>query len=167
MMIKAVCFDLGDTLVTEETVDYDSSGRAIIADVIEGVFEILRELTRVGYKVALITNDGDAVGTRNILNNTRLKKYFHTVVISGELGVEKPDRRIFEVALKSLGVEAEDAVMVGNRIDADIVGANRLGMTSVWFKWNERYPALLSSYEKKPDFIIRSLFELPKVLGLS
>ena len=166
-MIKAVCFDLGDTLVAEETVGHDSSGRAITADVIEGAFEILRKLTKVGYKVALIANDEDAASVRNVITNTGLKDYFDTIAISGELGVEKPDRRIFEVALNSLGVKAENAVMVGNRVDADIVGANRLGMTSVWFKWNDRYPALINACEKKPDFTIRSLFELPNVLGLS
>ena len=113
-----------------------------------------------------LTNDEDAMSARNVITNTGLKDYFDTIVISGELGVEKPDRRIFEVALKSLGVKAENAVMVGNRVDADIVGANRSGMTSVWFKWNNRYPASINACEKKPDFTIRSLFELPNVLGL-
>ena len=165
-MIKAVCFDLGDTLISEETVTHDSYRRAVTANVIESTFEVLRKLTKAGYKVALIANDEDAVGTRNILANTGLKEYFDTIVISGELGTEKPDRRIFKAALKALGVKAEDAVMVGNRVDTDIVGANRSGMVSVWFKWNNRYPALIDACEKKPDFNICSLFELPKVLGL-
>jgi FMN phosphatase YigB (HAD superfamily) len=143
-MIKAVCFDLGDTLISEETVNHDSYRRAITANVIEST-----------------------LGARNILANTGLKEYFDTIVISGELGIEKPDRRIFEAALKALGVKAEDAVMIGNRVDTDIVGANRSGMVSVWFKWNNRYPALIDACEKKPDFTICSLFELPKVLGLS
>jgi len=166
-MIKAVCFDLGDSLVVEETVGHDSSGRAITADVIKGAFEILRKLTKAGYKVALIANDEDATSARNVITNTGLKDYFDTIVISSELGIEKPGRKIFEVALKSLGVKAENAVMVGNRVDTDIVGANRLGMTSVWFKWNNRYPTSINASEKKPDFTIRSLFELPNVLGLS
>ena len=107
-MIKAVCFDLGDTLVAEETVSHDSSGRAITADVIEGAFEVLRKLTKAGYKVALIANDENAASARNVITNTGLKEYFETIVISGELRVEKPDRKIFEVALKSLGVKAEN-----------------------------------------------------------
>ena len=53
-MIKAVCFDLGDTLVAEETVRHDSFGQAITADVIEDAFEILTKLTKAGYKAALI-----------------------------------------------------------------------------------------------------------------
>jgi len=53
------------------------------------------------------------------------------IVISEEVDIEKPDKRVFQVALDELGVEAENAVMVGNRIDADIVGANRIGMKRV------------------------------------
>ena len=53
-MIKALCFDLGDTLVAEETVVHDTSGRATTAQVIEGAFEILQKLTEAGYKIALI-----------------------------------------------------------------------------------------------------------------
>ena len=165
-MIEALCFDLGDTLVAEETVVHDTSGQATTAQVIEGAFEILQKLTKAGYKIALIANDEDATSARNIITNTGLKDYLGIVVISGELGVEKPGRRIFEIALKSLGVKAEDAVMIGNRVDVDIVGANRSGMTSVWFKWNDRYLALIDANEKKPDFTIGSLCELPNVLGL-
>ena len=48
-MIKALCFDLGDTLVTEETVVHDTSGRATTVQVIEGAFEILQKLTKAGW----------------------------------------------------------------------------------------------------------------------
>jgi len=164
-MIKAVCFDLGDTLVAEETVVHNSYGRATTAQVIEDAFEILRKLTKAGYKIALIANDEDATSARNIVTNTGLKEYFDTIVVSGELGVEKPDRRIFEAALKSLGVKAEDAVMIGNRVDTDIVGANRLGMVSVWFKWNDRYEEIIGNEDEKPAFIIKSLAELPGILS--
>ena len=44
--------------------------------------------------------------------------------------------------------KAENAIMVGNRIDADIVGANRIGMKSVWFKWNNRYQETMSGEEE-------------------
>ena len=82
-----------------------------------------------------------------------------------EVGIEKPDKQVFQVALDKLGVEAGNAVMVGNRIDADIVGANRVGMKSVWFKWNDRYEEIIASEDEKPDFIIKSLAELPGILS--
>jgi FMN phosphatase YigB (HAD superfamily) len=165
-MIQAICFDLGDTLIAEETVIHNSCGQAITAKVVEGAFEVVRKLTKLGYKVAIIANDEDGVSARNVINNTGLKDYFNTILISGELGIEKPDSRIFEVALESLGVKAKNAVMVGNRIDADIVGANRSEMTSIWFKWNNRYPASINTKEEEPDFTISNLSELNAILGL-
>ena len=164
-MIEAVCFDLGDTLVAEQSVIHNSSGQAITAEVVEGVFEVLESIRKGGYKTAVIAN-GDSVDARNIIASCGLEDYFDAIVISEEVGIEKPAREIFKVALEEIKVKAENAIMVGNRIDADIVGANRIGMRSVWFKWNDRYKETIGSEEEKPDFVIRSLFELPGILGL-
>jgi len=164
-MIEAVCFDLGDTLVTEESVIHNSSGVAITADVIEGAFEALEAITKGGYKTAMIAN-GDSAGVRNIIETTGLQDYFDAIIISEEVGIEKPCPGIFKTTLAKLGVKAENAVMVGNRIDADIVGANRSGMKSVWVRWNTRYSDTIHSSEGKPDFTINSLSELPGLLTL-
>ena len=163
-MIEAICFDLGDTLVAEETVIHNSCGQAITARVIEGVFGVLETMRKDGYRIAMIAN-GDSAGARNIIAACGLEDYFDVVVISEEVGIEKPDKRVFQVALDKLGVEAENTVMVGNRIDADIVGGNRVGMKSVWFRWNDRYEEIIGSEDEKPDFIIKSLSELPGILS--
>lgn len=165
MMIKAICFDLGDTLIAEETVIHDSVGQALTADIVEGAFEILDRIRKTGRKLALIAND-NSVNARNIIKTTGLEDYFDVIVISEELGVEKPNQEIFVAALTKLGVKPENAVMVGNRIDSDIIGANGAGMKSVLFKWNARYNELITSEEEKPDFTIGSLSELPGLLGL-
>jgi putative hydrolase of the HAD superfamily len=110
--------------------------------------------------------NGDSDDCRNIIQATDLQDYLDTIVISEEVGSEKPNQRIFEIALAKLGVESENAVMVGNRIDADILGANRSGMKSVWFRWNSRYNDTIDSSQEKPDFTINSLFELLGLLAL-
>ncbi len=163
-MIKAICFDLGDTLIAEESVIHNSSGQATTAHVIHGTLEVLTAIRKGGYKVAMIAN-GDSAGARNIIKATGLQDYFDAIIISEEVGIEKPCRGIFDAALAKLGVKAENAVMVGNRIDADILGANRLGMKSVWFKWNARYSDTVESSQEKPDFTINSLYELPGILS--
>lgn len=163
-MIEAICFDLGDTLVAEETVIHNSCGQAITARVIEGVFEVLDTIRKDGYRTAMIANANSA-DAKNIIATCGLENYFDVIVISEEVGIEKPDKQIFQAALKKLGVEAGNAVMVGNRIDADIVGANRVGMKSVWFRWNDRYDEMIGSKDEKPDFIIKSLSELPGILS--
>jgi FMN phosphatase YigB (HAD superfamily) len=164
-VIEAICFDLGDTLVAEETTVFDSSGQAISARPIEGALEVLEAIRREGYRTAMIAN-GDSDSIRSIIEATGLKDYFDSVVISEEVGIEKPYQRIFEIALAQLSVKSENAVMVGNKIDADILGANRAGMKSVWFRWNNRYNHTIYSSQEKPDFTISSLLELPGLLAL-
>ncbi|MHC1604890.1 MAG: HAD family hydrolase [Candidatus Methanofastidiosia archaeon] len=164
-MIKAICFDLGDTLIAEETVIHNSHGQAITANIIEGVFEVLEALRKERYKIAMITN-GDSAGVRNLIKVTGLEDYFDVVIISEEVGIEKPYQGIFEAALSKLGVNAKEAVMVGNRIDADILGANRFGMKSVWFRWNTRYSDAIDTSQGIPDFIINNSSELLSLLAL-
>ena len=163
-MIEAICFDLGDTLVAEETVIHNSCGQAVTAKVVEGVFAVVETIRKDGYRTAIIANANSA-DARNIIATCGLEDYFDVIVISEEVGVEKPDKQVFQVALDKLGVEAENAVMVGNRIDIDIVGANRVGMKSVWFRWNDRYEEITGSEDEKPNFIIKSLAELRGILG--
>jgi len=163
-LIKAVCFDLGDTLVAEETVIHNSSGQAITANMVADVMEVLATIRKGGYKTAIIAN-GNIIDARNIIASCGLEEYFDVIVISEELGIEKPAKAIFQSALDRLKVEAGNAVMVGNRIDADILGANRMGMKSVWFNWNDRYGEIIGSKEESPDFIIKSLSELPGLLS--
>jgi len=164
-MIEAICFDLGDTLIAEETIIRDSLGQALTADVIEGAFDTLERIRKAGYKLALIAN-ADSVSGRNLIGTTGLEGYFDVIVISGELGIEKPDKEIFVAALAKLGVKAKNAVMVGNRIDFDIIGANRVGMKSVLFKWSNRHNYAIDSEDMEPDFTIESLYELPEMLRL-
>jgi putative hydrolase of the HAD superfamily len=144
---------------------HDSSGRAITARIIDGVFEVLDAIRKEGYRIGMIAN-GDSTDCWNIIEATGLHNYFGAIVISEEVGIEKPDKKIFEIALAKLDVKPENAVMVGNRIDADIIGANRFGMKSVWFRWNSRYNGTIDSSQEKPDFTINSLSELLGLLAL-
>lgn len=87
-------------------------------------------------------------------------KYIDLVVASAEEGVSKPDKRIFEIALDRSGCNACEAVMIGDRIDNDIVPANLLGMSTVWVKqsiW--RYWKQTDKIEE-PDCAVDSLSEL-------
>ena len=151
-------------MIAEESVIHDSSGQATTASVVKGVSKVLEAIRKHGYKVAIIAN-GDSIGARNIIIATGLRDYFDAIIISEEAGIEKPCQEIFKIALAKLGIKAENAVMVGNRIDADIIGANRIGMKSIWFKRNNRYEDKIDSQEEKPDFIIKEPAELPQLLS--
>ncbi len=89
-------------------------------------------LRRRGYKLGIIANQ--APGTKERLEARGLGDYFQVVAASAELGVAKPDREIFERALAMAECSAEEAAMVGDRFDNDIIPAKALGMMTVWIK---------------------------------
>ena len=84
------------------------------------------------YKIGVIANQ--EFGTEKRLIDFGIRKYIDVIVASAEEGVAKPDKRIFEIALKKAGCKAEKAVMIGDRIDNDIVPAKEMGMKTIWIK---------------------------------
>jgi len=151
-MIKAVIFDLGNTLVSEDT------GNAF-----PYALEVLNQLKNK-YKLALITNvlhTTTAEKVQEILDKAGIPDVFDIVVVSSEVGYSKPNPRIFEIALNSLEVEPEEAVMIGNIISTDIFGANRIGMKTVLFQPSETYQR--SSWEN-PDHTVNSLRTLLDII---
>jgi len=164
-LIRAVLFDLGDTLIVEEAVE----GRhlwEVTLQKIPFVDEVLRELKQ-HYKLGIITNTFTSreQHVRMALRRIGLERYFDVILTSVDVGCDKPDEKIFLKALRALNVQPEEAVMVGNRISTDIVGANRIGMKTILFRWNERYHEKAKSPSEQPTYTVSSLKELPKVLS--
>jgi len=91
----------------------------------------LRKLSK-DYRIGVIANQ--LLGTSKRLENFGILKYIDLVVASAEEGVSKPNRRIFEIALEKSNCKPENAVMIGDRIDNDIVPAKQLGMKTIWVK---------------------------------
>lgn len=110
------------------------------------------------YKIGVIANQ--SFGTEQRLEEYGLLKYIDLVVASAEEGVSKPDKRIFEIALNRSGCKACDSVMIGDRIDNDIVPANLLGMHTVWIKQSMWRYWIQTDNVEKPDYTVDSLSEL-------
>ena len=104
------------------------------------------------------------IRTLKALEKYGLLKYIDLVISSAEENVSKPDRRIFEIALNRGGCLPDRAVMVGDRIDNDVIPAKKLGMHTVWIKqgygkyWN------ITNDIETPDCSVDSLTELCKIL---
>ena len=114
------------------------------------------------YKIGVIANQ--EFGTEKRLIDFGIRKYIDVIVASAEEGVAKPDKRIFEIALKKAGCKAEKAVMVGDRIDNDIVPAKETGMKTIWIKQGMGKYWKISNEHEKADFVIDSLSELLDIL---
>jgi putative hydrolase of the HAD superfamily len=164
-MIKAVLFDLGDTLIVEESVGNKHLWE-VLPRKLPYVDDVLRDL-KEKFKLGIVTNTTASREhhVRTCLRRIGIEHYFCIIVTSVDIGCEKPDERIFLEAFGALNVESEEAVMVGNRISKDILGANRLGMKTILFKWNNRYSEEITSPYEQPTYTINSLKELPHVLS--
>jgi putative hydrolase of the HAD superfamily len=91
---------------------------------------VLDDLRR-DHRIALVTNGAPDV-QREKLAGTTLASRFSAIVISAELGIAKPDARIFEHALRALGAEPEGAVVIGDSLTRDVAGARAAGLRSIW-----------------------------------
>lgn len=87
---------------------------------------LLKELGRRGYRLGVISNWDPSA--RPILKRLGILDFFEVTVISSEVGVTKPDRKIFEVALEKASVSSEKCLYVGDNYYDDAVGASTVGM---------------------------------------
>ncbi len=113
------------------------------------------------YKIGVIANQ--SLGTIQRLERYGLLQYIDLVVASAEEGAAKPDKRIFEIALNKSGCEAKNSVMIGDRIDNDIVPANLLGMVTVWIRQGFGKYWVIKNEIEKADYTVNTLSELCKI----
>jgi YjjG family noncanonical pyrimidine nucleotidase len=92
--------------------------------------ETLRQISQQ-LPVVIVTN-GIAAIQRARFEHSPIKKYATSIVISEEVGIAKPDPEIFRIALSSINVHANEALMVGDGIESDIHGANNAGIDVCW-----------------------------------
>jgi HAD superfamily hydrolase (TIGR01509 family) len=97
--------------------------------VAEGAAESLRRLRDAGLRLGVVSNSDGRV--EEALEAAGLRRYFDVVIDSGRVGLEKPDPRIFYAALDALGVEASEALYVGDLYEVDVAGANAAGIEAV------------------------------------
>jgi putative hydrolase of the HAD superfamily len=117
----------------------------------------LEWLRERGVPLGLVTN-GDARMQRDKIARHDLERFFGVMVIEGEFGCGKPDARVFRHALEALGVQPRAAWMVGDRLDWDVEGPQKVGLSGVWI--DRAHAGLPSDSACRPDRIIHALSEL-------
>ena len=114
------------------------------------------------YKLGIIANQ--SLGTQERIDNWGIGKYFDVVVASAEAGCAKPDPGIFTMALEKAGCAPQDAIMIGDRLDNDIIPAKKLGMKTVWVRQGYAIYQKTDDESKRPDHIVDSIDELPELM---
>lgn len=151
-------FELSDP-VADLLVDYQDRVVALAAPT-AGSFETLAELRSVGHTVAIVTNGStkqqhgkiDAIGLRDLVD---------AVIVSGDIGIKKPDPRIFEAASDATGQPLAGAWMVGDSPLHDIVGAHALGCRTAWIRRDRSW----TEPSCRPTAIIDTMAELPAAVA--
>jgi len=123
---------------------------------IEGAQEVLAPL-RQRYKLGIVTN-GPAFMQWPKLRKFGIQDLVDHVVVSGDLGIHKPDPAIFQHLLAEAGVEAAHAAHVGDSVHSDIAGARAASMTAIWYPPRLRTPDDIGDHT--PDATIHTLTEL-------
>jgi HAD superfamily hydrolase (TIGR01549 family) len=124
---------------------------------------MLQDLHAQGYRLGMISNAGDDQDVQTLIDKAGIRGYFDIIVTSAAQGIRKPNPRIFYQALQHWGTPPERAVMIGDTLGADIVGAKNAGIYSVWITRraspNQPHQELIS-----PDAVTDSLSALTEIL---
>ncbi len=112
------------------------------------------------FSLGIISNGSPEVQYQK-LERLGLKQLFQCIVLSEELGIRKPDRRIFTHAAAEIGRDPDECLHVGDNYEADVVGSRAAGLKSCWFNRDRVQPPQSGI---KPDIEIHELSELPELL---
>ena len=135
----------------------------LVSTPVPGAFTAVRWCKQKGLVVGLITNTLSR-GDEEVWRDWRrfgLSDAIDIVVSSHSAGWQKPHPAIFDRALGQAGVRAEESFMVGDRLDADVLGASRIGMRSILRRTTHKQP----DPGVRPDAVIDDLTQLPAVVA--
>ena len=161
-----ILIDSGDTLIDEGSQTFDANGDVLTARLIPGAREMLEHLRACGHTVALVA-DGTRISFERVHRQTGIYDLLDARGYSGDMGVCKPDVRMFERAYELLGLGEGDkprTVMVGNNIKRDIAGAHAFGVRGILIDWSPRYDYAPANLAETPDYTVSSEEELCRLI---
>lgn len=126
---------------------------------LEGAEEIVRYLA-AKYPLTVVTNGFVEVQYEKF-EKSGLKDCFAHIVLSEEVGCQKPNPRIFEEALRMNGLDASEVVMIGDSFASDISGARAAGMDTIWLAQPD---TMTDEQRHAATYIVTSLQEIKQIL---
>lgn len=133
---------------------------AMVSQPLENTFATL-EILSSKVKMGIITNGFKSLQQKR-LDNTNTAQFFELVVVSEEVGVAKPDRKIFDYAFERMGLPDKSRIlMVGDTLASDILGGNQSGIDSCWFNPHQKP----NDTEIQPTYEIHSMLDLIPIVS--
>lgn len=150
-------FKIADEKLSKEMSEYFLEILPTKKRVFEYTYEILDYLTEKKYSLHLLTNGFEKTQRRK-LNSAGLSKYFKNIITSEISNSVKPKKEIFEYALNKAQGKIEECIMIGDNLNADILGAKNAGMDSIFVNH------INTNCGEEPTYVIRHLKELESIL---
>ncbi len=129
----------------------------------EDAIPTLKKLEKDGYRLGIISNAGDDADVQQLARRFDIHSYFDFILTSAACSYRKPHPRIFELALSNWYCPPNEAVMVGDNLDADIRGAKDAGLYGIWIS-RRAEPNTEDQERIQPDASLSALSELPALL---
>ncbi len=131
----------------------------------EDALPTLEKLRSAGFRMGVISNAADDADVQTLVDNAGIRGYLDFVLSSAACGIRKPNPRIFEIALEHWRLSPGEAVMVGDTLGADILGARNAGLYAIWITRRADKPANRDHAGTiQPNARIGTLAELPSLL---
>lgn len=157
LFFEAIGAQIEPYSASDKYLEYLSENRQLFS----GVEALLQMLSKT-HNLLLITNGLKKV-QRKRLANSPVTGLFKDIIISEEVGIAKPDKEIFQYALKRNKIEDKSKVlMIGDNLKTDILGAQNAGIDSCWFNYNGSQ----NNSAIAPTYTINKMGDLPKLLKI-
>lgn len=124
---------------------------------IKGAIELL-EYLRPRYNLYILSNGFKELQSHK-MRTVGIDKYFDALILSEDIGVNKPNRELYEYALQKTASKIEDSIMIGDMFETDIVGAENIGMKQIYFN-----PKKKDNMSFTPTYMVTDLLQIKEIL---
>lgn len=126
-------------------------------NLIPGAIELL-EYLRPKYRMFILSNGFTELQSRKMAT-AGIDRYFDDIILSEEIGINKPRPELFEYALKKTGSQLNESIMIGDMFDTDIIGAANIGMQQIFFN-----PKGKHGHPFTPTYEVSDLLQIKEIL---
>lgn len=129
---------------------------------LEGAVETVAELAQRGYRLGMISNASDVADVHHLVDKLGIRSRLDPILVSAGVGVRKPAAEIFERVLELWDLPPQAAVMVGDTLNADILGAQTVGMHNIWLRTaQDRDDNVAWRGEIEPEIAVDEIQQVP------
>ena len=154
---------------------YDEVAESVLRSALDAMYSItqsnwileedapaaIQKLKSNNYHLGIFSNAGDDKDVQELIENFGIRPYFDFVLTSAACYYRKPHARAFEIALAQWSISPKDAAMIGDSLQADIYGAKKLNMQTIWITRRAQFNADERAVQRiQPDFSLHGLNEL-------